>query len=80
MAIFADRADITEEIVRLRAHLDGFLGKMSAPQEEDLGKYLEFLGQEMLRETNTIGSKTRHTKVNSLVVHMKRSIKKFASS
>jgi uncharacterized protein (TIGR00255 family) len=53
--IFADRSDISEEIVRLRSHLEQF--DTIAAAEESSGRKLDFVIQEMLRETNTIGSK-----------------------
>ncbi|MBW1863843.1 MAG: DUF1732 domain-containing protein, partial [Deltaproteobacteria bacterium] len=56
VAIFAERCDITEEIVRMRSHLDQFNNYMS--MEDAIGRRLDFLIQEMNREVNTIGAKT----------------------
>ena len=55
VGIFAERTDISEEIVRLKSHLQEFDSVMAA--EESQGRKLEFLTQELFRETNTIGSK-----------------------
>jgi uncharacterized protein (TIGR00255 family) len=57
-AFLADRSDITEETVRLEAHLDHALTILSDSGGEPVGKRLEFLLQEILRETNTIASKS----------------------
>src|SRR5690606_28757353 len=59
VALFADKADVAEEITRLGAHLDQ-LGELLSPGREDArGRALDFLNQEILREINTIGSKAR---------------------
>jgi uncharacterized protein (TIGR00255 family) len=65
VCLFADRSDISEEIVRLRSHLQQFLQAMQAA--ESAGRKLEFICQEMGRETNTIGSKptTRKSRTRS---------------
>jgi len=55
-AILAERSDVQEEIVRMKAHVGHFLGQMSA--EGEIGKKLDFLLQEMNREANTLLSKT----------------------
>jgi uncharacterized protein (TIGR00255 family) len=57
-AFLADRADITEEIVRLEGHLVHALSLLAASEGEPVGKRLEFLLQEIHRETNTIASKS----------------------
>ena len=54
VGLFAERSDISEEIVRLKSHLEQFDAVMAA--DESQGRKLEFLTQEMFRETNTIGS------------------------
>src|SRR5581483_10105405 len=55
VSIFAERSDISEEVVRLASHLDQFQSFMN--EAESPGRKLEFLTQEMFREANTIGSK-----------------------
>ncbi|MEZ6137506.1 MAG: YicC/YloC family endoribonuclease [Pirellulaceae bacterium] len=67
--IMADKADIREEIVRLRSHLQQFRQLLSA--EESQGRKLDFLIQEMFREANTIGSKAGDAEMAQRVVDMK---------
>lgn len=69
VSLFAERGDISEEIVRLESHLEQF-GEMISGAES-VGKKLEFLGQEMLRETNTIGSKANDVAVARNVIEIK---------
>jgi uncharacterized protein (TIGR00255 family) len=69
VAIFAERADISEEIVRLRAHLDQYVTVIGEP--ESSGRKLEFVVQEMGRETNTIGSKANDVEISRSVVEIK---------
>ena len=57
-AFLADRADVTEEIVRLSGHLGQARGFLARPDGEPVGKRLDFLLQEIHRETNTIASKS----------------------
>ena len=75
IALLADKLDITEEIVRLRAHIAAVRGALadSAPA----GKRLSFLGQEMLREVNTIGSKANDAAISHRAVAMKGELEKF---
>jgi len=73
-AIFADRVAVDEEIVRLRSHFDEF-DKIFA-SEEPVGRKLDFLLQEMNRETNTIGSKANDADMAHLVVNMKSELEK----
>ena len=74
VAIFAERSDISEEIVRLRSHLDQFARVVDEP--ESAGRKLEFLSQEMFREANTIGSKASDVEISRHVVEMKSEIEK----
>lgn len=69
VALFADRSDVSEEVVRLRSHLEQFAGALSDPAIS--GKKLEFIAQEMGRETNTIGSKAGDTEISHRVVEIK---------
>lgn len=73
-AIFADKIAIDEELVRLRSHLDGF-GEILA-SGEPVGRRLDFLVQEINRETNTIGSKCQNSDIARLVVDVKCEIEK----
>jgi len=69
IAILAERADINEELARLDSHLDQFRSVMA--EEHNAGRKLEFLAQEMLRETNTIGSKANDSLIARYVVDLK---------
>ena len=69
LAIYADRCDITEELVRLDAHMVQF--EQAVQHSEPVGKTLDFLLQEMGREVNTIGSKANDSAIAAEVVRMK---------
>lgn len=74
LAILAERSDITEECVRLRSHLKFFLEAVEKEQEP--GRKLNFLCQEMNRETNTISSKTLSTNITHSTVMIKEEIER----
>ena len=74
VGVFADRADISEEIVRLRSHLEQFDEILEAAESN--GKKLEFVIQEMFRETNTIGSKANDAQISRHVVDIKTIIER----
>lgn len=74
VAIFADRADIAEEITRLSGHVDQFREVLAAEADEPAGRTLDFLAQEMLRESNTIGSKCNDAQISRCVVELKSAI------
>ena len=69
VALFADRSDISEELTRLESHLDQFASVCDEPTFS--GRKLDFLTQEMLRETNTIGSKANDATISRAVVELK---------
>lgn len=71
-AIFADRCDINEEISRLRGHLDQF--RKVCHSGGSVGRKLDFIAQEMLREVNTIGSKANDSDIARGVVEMKTAV------
>jgi uncharacterized protein (TIGR00255 family) len=73
VSIFADRADISEETVRLRSHLDQFAASLA---EESAGRKLEFVVQEMFREANTIGSKANDVEISRQVIEIKTAIER----
>ena len=73
VGIFADRSDVSEETVRLSTHLDQFRLVIQQPTP---GKKLDFLVQEMLRETNTIGSKANNSEIAKHVVEIKTAIER----
>lgn len=72
VAIFAERCDVNEEIARLSSHLDQFEALCESPEET--GRKLDFLAQELLREANTIGSKSNDAEIARHVVDMKAAI------
>ena len=74
VALMAERLDITEEITRLRAHIEKFSADFSG--DEPVGKRMGFLLQEMNREANTIGSKANDTEIAHHAVFLKESIEK----
>lgn len=69
VALFADKADITEELTRLRSHF--VQARALLDGREPPGRALDFLAQEMFREINTIGSKANATAISHLVVGFK---------
>ncbi|MBR2916040.1 MAG: DUF1732 domain-containing protein, partial [Clostridia bacterium] len=73
-AIFADKVAIDEETVRLRSHIKAFKNAIKA--NEPIGKKLDFIIQEMNRETNTIGSKANDIEIAAKVVEIKSEIEK----
>ena len=74
-AIFADKANITEEIVRLGSHIDQLRSFINS-DEETVGKKIDFLVQEMNREANTIGSKSNDMDITSWMLELKAEIEK----
>ncbi len=73
--VFAERADISEELVRLRSHFAQADGLLRA--EAPAGKALDFLAQEFLREVNTIGSKANDAAIAQRVVLFKTELDRF---
>ena len=71
---YLEKLDITEEKVRLQKHIDYFRQTMAT--EENCGKKLGFVAQEMGREINTTGSKANHADIQKLVVGMKDELEK----
>jgi uncharacterized protein (TIGR00255 family) len=69
VAVFADRSDISEEIARLDSHLQQFI--QFCQSDEQAGRRLDFISQEMLREANTIASKSSDSEITSSVVDIK---------
>ena len=72
IAVFAERADISEEIQRLTHHLDSF--EQACRTGEHAGRKLDFITQEMLREANTIASKANDAKIAGHIVEIKGAI------
>ena len=74
LALFADRADITEELSRLKSHVAQFRSGLAA--KEANGRTLDFLAQEMFRECNTIGSKANSADVAQKVIAAKTELER----
>ncbi|MDA8405491.1 MAG: YicC family protein [Deltaproteobacteria bacterium] len=74
LALIAERSDVSEELTRLKSHVEQFLafGKEGSP----LGRKLDFLLQELHREVNTLGSKSASTDISAQVVHIKTEVEK----
>ncbi|MCE9547078.1 MAG: YicC family protein [Planctomycetia bacterium] len=85
VGLFAERSDISEEIVRLASHLDQFREcmnpspgskKSAAGKNDGAGRKLDFVTQEMFRETNTIGSKSTDAEISRRVIEIKTAIER----
>lgn len=74
VAVYSDRCDFSEETVRFRSHLLQFRNIIE--KESNCGKKLDFLTQELFRETNTIGSKANDSEITKYVVEMKTAIER----
>ncbi|MDO5441571.1 MAG: YicC/YloC family endoribonuclease [Bacillota bacterium] len=74
-AVFADKSDITEELVRLKSHCLQLISILSNANES-IGKKLDFLVQEMNRESNTIGSKANDINITNNVLILKAEVEK----
>ncbi len=76
VAYMAERMDISEELVRLRSHIELFRNILAQPGDDTVGKRLGFLTQEMHRETNTIGSKANDSLIEHQVIAIKDEIER----
>ncbi len=74
VAVFSDRCDISEEIIRFKSHIDQFRGLFRAT--EPVGRQMDFLTQELNREVNTMGSKSNDASLTRLVVGIKAELEK----
>ena len=74
VAIFAERSDIAEEIARLGGHVEQFRSIIEPSNPQPAGRALDFLAQEMLREANTIASKSGDVEISRRVVEIKTAI------
>lgn len=74
IALLAEKGDITEEITRLLSHIDHFFVTMDS--NDAMGRKLDFIMQEMHRETNTIGSKSMDPKISEWTIALKGDIEK----
>ncbi len=74
IAIYMERLDLSEEFVRLAGHLDNFRNTLES--NDSVGRKLDFIIQEMVRESNTIGSKSNELYINERVIQIKVEIEK----
>lgn len=74
IALFADRCDVTEEITRLRSHLEQFASLLKV--EGEIGRKAEFILQEIGREVNTIGSKANDVTIARAVIELKNELER----
>jgi len=74
IAIFAERADISEEVSRMNAHLEQFDQIINSDDTDPAGRTLDFLTQELLREANTIASKSNDAQISRSIVEIKGAI------
>jgi uncharacterized protein (TIGR00255 family) len=76
LAIYIDKYDVQEEITRLKSHIETFNATLKNKSNEDIGKTLNFIIQEMQREANTLGSKYSTTKSFKYILVIKEEIEK----
>ncbi len=74
LAFYADRCDVTEELIRLGSHVTQFTSTLAS--RESVGRTLDFLLQEMGREVNTMGSKANDAEISAHVVKIKGELEK----
>lgn len=74
IAVCAERVDISEELSRLRGHIEQFAQMLGEGKERAIGRTLDFIAQEMLREANTIASKCSDSEISRSIVEVKGAI------
>ena len=74
IAVYAERSDIAEELARLRGHMEQFAELLANHEDRPVGRTLDFLAQEMLREANTIASKSSDNAISRDIVEIKGAI------
>ncbi|MBM7623293.1 YicC/YloC family endoribonuclease [Sporohalobacter salinus] len=76
VVIMADKSDVTEELVRLKSHIEQFQETLELDVVEAVGRKLDFIAQEMHREVNTIGSKINDSEISNYVIDLKSEVDK----
>ncbi|NMC21207.1 MAG: YicC family protein [Thermogutta sp.] len=71
VGLFAERSDISEELVRFQSHVEQFLQALDSAAAEGVGRRLDFMTQEMVREINTLGAKANDVEISGYVVRAK---------
>jgi uncharacterized protein (TIGR00255 family) len=74
IALFADRCDVSEEITRIRSHIDQLAALLKS--EDEIGRKADFILQEMGREANTIGSKANDLAISKSVIELKNELER----
>jgi uncharacterized protein (TIGR00255 family) len=74
IAVYAERSDISEEITRLGGHMEQYTQLLTNSEDKPVGRTLDFLAQEMLREANTMASKSSDTGISRAIVEIKGAI------
>jgi uncharacterized protein (TIGR00255 family) len=74
IAVYAEKTDIAEEVSRLSGHIDQFSDLLHGAENAPVGRTLDFLAQEMLREANTIASKSPDSLISRMIVEVKGAI------
>lgn len=74
IASYAEKTDVAEEVSRLGGHIEQFTDLLASDEDRPVGRTLDFLAQEMLREANTIASKSPDTLISRLIVEVKGAI------
>lgn len=74
VAVYAERSDVSEEVARLTGHLEQFDSMLREDHSRPIGRTLDFLAQEMLREANTIASKSGDVEISRDIVEIKGAI------
>lgn len=74
IAVYAEKTDIAEELARLNEHLKHFRDLLASTEDRPLGRTMDFLSQELLREANTIASKSPDAEMSRLIVEIKGAI------
>lgn len=74
VAVYAEKSDISEEVARLGGHMDQYRDLLANDDDRPVGRTLDFLAQEMLREANTIASKSADATISKATVEIKGAI------
>ncbi|MES2199259.1 MAG: DUF1732 domain-containing protein [Chlamydiota bacterium] len=74
--LYVEKSDITEEITRLHSHIEQFKGLLQEKEESSVGRTMDFLVQEMGRESNTISSKSDDIEISRIALKLKGEVEK----
>ena len=74
VALYVKNSDISEEVTRMKSHMDGM--KKALQENGEVGRKIDFIAQEMYRESNTMGAKSSDVTIANHVIHIKSEIEK----